>query len=80
MLAAFANFSGMTLYRDMINPDELEPARPVLKPMDFQPMSVGELKDYILALKAEIKRAEDAITKKETHKSGIEALFGTPKD
>ncbi len=64
----------------MINPDELEPARPVLKPIDFQPLSVGELKDYIAALEAEIVRAETAIAKKEAHKSGIESLFGAPKN
>jgi uncharacterized small protein (DUF1192 family) len=63
----------------MINPDELEPARPVLKPLDLQQMSVGELKEYIEALEAEIKRATDMIAKKETHKSGIETLFGAPK-
>lgn len=63
----------------MINPDELEPARPALKPLDLQQMSVGELKDYIIALDAEIARAEDMIKKKEAHKSGIEGLFGAPK-
>jgi uncharacterized small protein (DUF1192 family) len=63
----------------MINSDELEPARPVLKPLDLQQMSVGDLKDYIASLEAEIKRATDMIAKKEAHKSGIEALFGTPK-
>ena len=60
----------------MINPDELEPARPVLKPVDMQQMSVGELKDYIAALDAEIARAEQMIEKKNAHKSGVEALFG----
>ena len=63
----------------MINSDELEPPRPILKPLDFQPMSVGELKEYIISLKAEITRAEDMIKKKETHKSGIESLFGSSK-
>jgi uncharacterized small protein (DUF1192 family) len=63
----------------MINPDDLDPPRPTLKPLDFQPMSVGELKDYIAALEAEIKRAREAIGKKEAHKSGIESLFGAPK-
>jgi len=61
----------------MINPDELEPPRPTLKPLDMQQMSIGELKDYIAALEAEIKRARDMITKKEAHKSGIENLFKT---
>jgi uncharacterized small protein (DUF1192 family) len=63
----------------MLNPDELDPPRPVLKPLDMQPMSVEELRAYIASLEAEIARAEQAITKKEAHKSGIEALFGGSK-
>ena len=39
-------------------------------------MSVNELRDYIASLEAEIARAEQAIAKKEAHKSGVEALFG----
>ncbi len=58
----------------MINPDELEPARPALKPLDLQQMSVEELKDYIAALEAEIARADGMISKKEAHKSGVDAL------
>ena len=61
----------------MINPDELEPMRPILKPVDMQQMSIGELRDYIVTLEAEIKRAETSIAKKEAHKSGIEGLFKT---
>jgi uncharacterized small protein (DUF1192 family) len=64
----------------MINPDELEPQRVSAKPRDLQQMSVGELKDYIVSLEEEIARAEAAIAKKEAHKSGIEALFGAPKE
>jgi uncharacterized small protein (DUF1192 family) len=63
----------------MLNPDDLDPPRPVLKPLDLQPMSVEELKHYIASLEAEIARAEAAIAKKEAHKSGIESLFGKPK-
>lgn len=61
----------------MINPDELEPSQKALKPLDLQQMSIGELNDYIASLEAEIGRAETMIAKKEAHKSGIEALFGT---
>ena len=64
----------------MINPDELEPQRKTLKPLDLQQLSVQELRDYILSLEAEIARAEDMIAKKEAHKSGIDSLFGAPKD
>jgi uncharacterized small protein (DUF1192 family) len=62
-----------------MNLDELDPPRPVLKPLDMQPMSVGELKDYILSLEAEIERAQGMIKKKEAHKSGVDSLFGGPK-
>ena len=64
----------------MINPDELEPPRPALKPLDLEQMSVSELKDYIASLEAEIARVRATIAKKESHKSGIESLFGPPKD
>jgi len=64
----------------MLNPDELDPPRPTLKPLDMQQMSVGELKDYIAALKTEIARVEQMIVKKQAHKSGVEGLFGPPKD
>lgn len=60
----------------MINPDELEPKRVNVKPLDLQQMSVAELKDYILSLEEEISRADAMIAKKEAHKSGVEALFG----
>ena len=63
----------------MINPDELDPPRPALKPLDLQQMSVSELKKYIASLEAEIERVQKMIASKEAHKSGIEALFGMPK-
>lgn len=63
----------------MIDSDDLEPTRPKVKLLDLQPMSVGELRDYIASLENEIMRAKDAIMKKEAHKSGIEALFGSSK-
>jgi uncharacterized small protein (DUF1192 family) len=63
----------------MINPDELEPKRVNVKPLDLQQMSVADLKDYILSLEEEISRADAMIAKKEAHKSGVEALFGGTK-
>ena len=63
----------------MINPDEFEPQKKSAKPRDLNPMSIGELQDYIASLKEEIARAEAAIAKKEAHRSGIDALFGGPK-
>ncbi len=63
----------------MINPDELDPPRKGAKPVDLQMMSVGELKDYVAGLESEIQRAQRAIASKEAHRSGLDALFGTPK-
>lgn len=58
-----------------MNPDDLDPPRPVLKPVDLQMMSVGDLNAYILALQTEIKRAEAMIDSKQSHRSGAESLF-----
>ena len=59
----------------MLNPDDLDPPRPTLKPLDLQAMSIGELTSYIVALENEIERAQQMIIKKEAHKSGVENLF-----
>lgn len=59
----------------MINPDDLDPPRPVAKPMDLQGLSIGELEDYIASLEAEIKRAQAMIAQKESIRSGAEGLF-----
>lgn len=58
-----------------MNPDDFDPPRPVLKPIDLQGMSVGDLKDYIASLENEIKRAETMIASKQAHRSGAENLF-----
>lgn len=63
----------------MVNADEFEPQKKAAKPRDLGPMSVGDLRDYIVALEEEIARAEAAIAMKEAHRSGIDALFGGPK-
>ncbi len=59
----------------MLNPDDLDPPRPVAKPVDLQGMSIGDLKAYIASLETEIKRAETMIAQKESHRSGAESLF-----
>ena len=62
----------------MINPDDLDPPRPVAKPVDMQGLSIQDLKDYIRSLEAEIDRAEAMIAQKESHKSGAASLFKIP--
>jgi uncharacterized small protein (DUF1192 family) len=63
----------------MVDTDDLEPRRKLVKPLDLQQLSVGELEEYIASLKTEISRVEDMIAKKEAHKSGVDALFGGSK-
>lgn len=47
-----------------------------LEPRLLDSLSVAELGDYVVALKAEITRAEAAADAKKNHRAGIEALFG----
>lgn len=59
----------------MLNPDDLEPPVAAAKPKGIlQPLSIGELRDYIASLETEITRAR-AMIAKEAHKSGVEGLF-----
>lgn len=55
--------------------EELEPKKkPVtLKPLD--PLSIGELEDYIKDLETEIQRARAAIAAKQAVRSGADSLF-----
>jgi len=61
--------------------DDNEDLRPAgtprwLEPRVLDSLSVAELEDYVLALKAEIARAEAAAEAKKSHRAGIESLFG----
>ncbi|HVI52652.1 MAG TPA: DUF1192 domain-containing protein [Candidatus Sulfotelmatobacter sp.] len=55
--------------------DDLEPVtrKPILR--DLAPMSVAELNDYIGQLQAEIERVRQAISTKQSVRSGADALF-----
>ncbi len=57
--------------------DDLEPRRPVLKPLDLDRASVQELKDYIGMLETEIARVRAKILAKEAYLSGAAGLFRT---
>ncbi len=59
----------------MINLDDLDPPRPVLKPLDLQQMSIEDLENYILSLEGEIIRAQDMIASKQAHRNGLDSLF-----
>ncbi|HCM84233.1 MAG TPA: DUF1192 domain-containing protein [Alphaproteobacteria bacterium] len=58
----------------MWNDDDM-PKNAAAKPKNLDPMSVDELRDYILALRAEIERAEGEIAKKEASKAAAAAFF-----
>ena len=55
--------------------DELEPRKKTQTLKNLDPMSIEELRDYIIELKDEITRAEQAITAKQAVKMGAEAFF-----
>jgi uncharacterized small protein (DUF1192 family) len=55
--------------------EDLEPRKPLAKPKDLSPLSIGELNDYIERLGAEIERARAAIAAKSAHRAGVESLF-----
>ncbi|NBP71922.1 MAG: DUF1192 domain-containing protein [Alphaproteobacteria bacterium] len=42
---------------------------------DLDPMSIGELNEYIDEMHEEIERVRAEIAKKEAHRSGVESLF-----
>ena len=54
--------------------DDLEP---IIKPkeIDFDTLSIEELKEYIIELNTEIKRAESYISSKEKDRLNAESLF-----
>lgn len=55
--------------------DDLEPLKKNPKPKDLSSMSIGELKEYIAGLQAEIARAEAAIAHKDKARAGAAAFF-----
>ena len=58
----------------LMDKDDLEP---IIKPkeIDFDTLSIEELKEYIIELNAEIKRAENYISSKEKDRLNAESLF-----
>lgn len=55
--------------------DELLPSKPVKKPLDLNTLSVGDLQDYIVALEAEIARAQATIQEKQHVHAAAQAFF-----
>jgi uncharacterized small protein (DUF1192 family) len=55
--------------------DDLEPIKKKPAVKDLSRMSVGDLNEYIAALKAEIARTETEIAKKEKARKGADNFF-----
>ncbi len=55
--------------------DELDPLKKKPVKKDLTRMSIGDLKEYIDELKAEIARADAEITKKGKARSGADSFF-----
>ena len=58
--------------------EDLEPQKQSKKPKPLDNMSVGDLKEYVAALQAEIVRVEAAIKAKQAHLEAMNSLFKTP--
>ena len=58
----------------LMDTDDLEP---IIKPkeIDFDTLSIEELKEYIIELNTEIKRTENYISSKEKDRLNAENLF-----
>lgn len=56
--------------------DEEFNQKPKTKPLDLDNLSVSELEERIIALREEITRCENAITKKKSTLNAAQALFG----
>lgn len=55
--------------------DDLDPRHRKAGTKSLDPLSIDELKNYIVELKAEIDRAEAEIVKKQSHKSAADSVF-----
>ena len=55
--------------------DDLDPRNAKKKPLNLDEMNIGDLKEYVSVLKAEIERVEAKIRAKEGHASAAASLF-----
>ncbi len=58
-----------------IDLDELDPRNAKKKPLNLDEMNIGDLREYVAALKAEIERVEAKIKAKQSHASAASSLF-----
>jgi len=55
--------------------DDLDPRNAKKKPLNLDEMNIGDLKEYVTVLKAELERVEAKIKAKEGHASAAASLF-----
>lgn len=55
--------------------EDLEPRKKRVQLRDLEPLSIGELEDYIAEMRTEIARVEAKIAAKKSHRAGAASLF-----
>ncbi|WP_428681110.1 DUF1192 domain-containing protein [Reyranella sp.] len=55
--------------------DDLDPRQKKTQPKNLDVMNVEDLKEYVVALKAELERAEAKIKAKQSHAAAAASLF-----
>ena len=55
--------------------DDLDPRNAKKKPLNLDEMNIGDLKEYVAVLKAEVTRVEAKIKAKEGHASAAASFF-----
>jgi uncharacterized small protein (DUF1192 family) len=55
--------------------DDLDPRNAKKKPLNLDELNIGDLKEYVAALKAEIERVEAKIKAKQGHASAAASFF-----
>jgi uncharacterized small protein (DUF1192 family) len=55
--------------------DDLDPRNARKKPLNLDEMNIGDLREYVAVLKAEIERVEAKIKAKEGHASAAASFF-----
>ncbi len=60
-----------------MEPEDLEPRKKAVKPVDLEVMGVEELNDYLAGLEAEVARVKAKIESKKTYLDGAKSFFKT---
>ena len=58
-----------------MDPEDLEPRKKAVKPVDLDAMGVEELNDYLAGLEAEVARVKAKIESKKSYLDGAKSFF-----